>query len=119
MFKSVLQEVVENTEGGVSSILMGFDGITVESYSKREGDFNAEDVGMEYSVILGNVKQAAESLNIGTAREVAIQAERMTAIIRLLNDEYFVALLVMPGGNYGKGRYMLRVNEDKLIQNLG
>jgi predicted regulator of Ras-like GTPase activity (Roadblock/LC7/MglB family) len=118
MFKSVLQDVVEKTEGGISSILMGFDGITVESYSKQDGEFNAEDIGMEYSVILGHVKQAAESLNIGTAREVAIQAERMTALIRILNDEYFIALLVNPGGNYGKGRFMLRVNEEKLIESL-
>ncbi|MBN1654240.1 MAG: hypothetical protein JXA30_10750 [Deltaproteobacteria bacterium] len=118
MFKNVLQEVVENTEGGVSSILMGFDGITVESYSKQEGEFNAEDIGMEYSVILGNVKQATESLNIGETREMAIQAERMTAVIRLLNDEYFVALLIRPGGNFGKARFLLRMNAQQLIEGL-
>ena len=34
MFKEVLREVVERTEGGIASLLMGYDGIPVENYVK-------------------------------------------------------------------------------------
>jgi predicted regulator of Ras-like GTPase activity (Roadblock/LC7/MglB family) len=118
MFKNVLKEVVDNTEGAVSSILMGFDGIAVENYSKQDSEFNAEDIAMEYGVILGQIKQAAESLKVGVTREVAIQAERMTAVIRLLNEEYFVAVMVLPGGNQGKARFLMRTRANKLLENL-
>ncbi len=118
MFKSVLQEIVDNTEGGVASVLMGFDGIAVETYSKQESLFNAEDIGMEYSVILGQVKQAAEMLEIGSAHEVAIQAERMTTVIRLISDEYFVAVVVEPTGNSGKARFLMRTRAEQLLENL-
>ena len=47
-------------------------------------------------------------LDAGSAREVAVQAENMTTVIRLLNDEYFVAMALSPTGNVGKARYLLR-----------
>ena len=34
MFQAVLKEVVEGTEGGLATLLMDFEGIAVESYSK-------------------------------------------------------------------------------------
>lgn len=117
MFKNVLREVVENTEGAVASVLMGFDGITVDTYHLGD-DTNIETVGMEFSVVLTQIKQAAEMLNIGEARELSVQAENMTTVIRLLNEEYFVAVSLQPGGNYGKARFQLRMKSPTLLQDL-
>ena len=118
MFKSVLKEIVENTDGGVASVLMGFDGITVDSYKKQDSLFSAEDIGMEYSVVLGQIKQATQMLEIGSARELAIYAEHMITVIRILSDEYFVAVVVAAKGNAGKARYLLRTRAEKLMENL-
>jgi predicted regulator of Ras-like GTPase activity (Roadblock/LC7/MglB family) len=120
MFQEVLKDVVDRTEGGIAGLVMGFDGITVDSYV-REGSgvaLEVENVGMEYSVILKEIRRAAEMLDAGKAREVAIQAERLTTVIRLINDEYFVALALRPDGNYGKARFLLRTNVGKLAQDL-
>ncbi|MDD9942032.1 MAG: hypothetical protein OXU20_13390 [Myxococcales bacterium] len=117
MFKSLLQEVVENTDGAVGGVLMGFDGITVETYSSDDA-VNVETIGMEYSVVLTQVRQAAEMLEIGSAREVSVQAENLTTVIRLINDEYFVALSLRPTGNQGKARYQLRVRANDLLEAL-
>jgi predicted regulator of Ras-like GTPase activity (Roadblock/LC7/MglB family) len=118
MFKAILQEVVENTDGAVASILMGFDGITVDSYSKPQNRVDMETVGSEYSQVLGQIRQAAAMLDMGTAREVAVQAEHMITLMRLLNDEYFVALAIEPTGNIGKGRFLLRMQASKLLESL-
>jgi predicted regulator of Ras-like GTPase activity (Roadblock/LC7/MglB family) len=118
MFKDLLQQVVENTNGAVAGLLMGFDGITVDSYVASDIGLNVETIGMEYSVVLNQIKQAAEMLDIGAAREVAVQAENMTTVIRLLNDEYFVALAMQPNGNVGKARYLLRTNAEKILETL-
>ena len=117
MFKEVLQEVVDRTEGGVAGLLMGFDGIPVEHYVRDDG-VDVETVGMEYSVILKDIRRAAEMLDSGNAREVSIQAEKMTTVIRLLNDEYFVAVALRPDGNYGKARFLLRTQGSKLLTEL-
>ena len=118
MFKEILKDVVDNTEGGVASLLMGFDGIPVDQYVREGEGFDVESVGMEYSVILKNIRNAAEMLEAGDAREVSVQAERVTTVIRLLNDEYFVAIALRPSGNLGKARFLLRTRGTKLLSDL-
>src|SRR3954471_11695254 len=101
MFKDALRQIVEQTEGAIAGLLMGFDGIAVESYTKDEAGREAKDIneiGMEFSVILSSIKRAAESLEAGHAREVAIQSEHLTTLIRVVNDDYFVALTMRPDG---------------------
>jgi predicted regulator of Ras-like GTPase activity (Roadblock/LC7/MglB family) len=122
MFQATLREVVEGTDGAIAGLLMGFDGITVDSYTRDEGSLGAdglEALGSEYSQILGQIKQAVVALELGEAREVAVSAENMTTVIRLLNESYFIALALSPSGNLGKGRYLLRVNAHKLVESLG
>ena len=118
MFREVLQEVVEKTDGGIAAILMGYDGIPVEQYVEGDAVLDVETIGMEYSVILKMIKNAAEMLDIGAAQEVAIRAERMTTLIRLVTDEYFLAVAVRPSGNFGKARYLMRVRASELASGL-
>lgn len=120
MFQEILKDVVDRTEGGIAGVVMGFDGITVDSYVNEAAGhiLEVETVGMEYSVILKEIRKAAEMLDAGQAKEVAIQAERLTTVIRLINDEYFVALAMKPEGNYGKARFLLRTSASKLAQDL-
>lgn len=118
MFKEILKDVVDNTEGGVASLLMGFDGIPVDQYVREGEGFDVETVGMEYSVILKNIRNAAQMLEAGDAQEVSVQAERVTTVIRLLNDEYFLAIALRPSGNLGKARFLLRTRGTKLLSDL-
>ncbi len=118
MFKQVLREVVERTEGGIAGLVMGYDGIPVENYVKGDSGFDIETIGMELSFILTQIGKASQMLDSGTTREVAIQAERMTTVIRYLNDQYFVALALAPNGNFGKGRFLLRTLTPKLLDDL-
>ena len=67
-------------------------------------------------------KRSAEAgralLDAGETKEVSVQTERLTTVVRMLTDEYFVALAVEPGGNVGKARYLLRTSAPTLIENL-
>ncbi len=96
MFQTVLKEVVEGTEGGLATLLMDFEGIAVDSYSKPDAPFDITTIGAE----------------------VAIQAEKVTTLIRVVNASYFVALSLSPDGNIGKARYMLRTRVPKLREEL-
>ena len=118
MFKSILREVVENTDGALASILMGFDGITVDSYTGDHSNIDMETIGSEYSQVLMQIRQAAQMLDMGTANEVAVQAENLITVMRLINEEYFVALAIEPSGNLGKARFLLRMQAGKLLENL-
>jgi predicted regulator of Ras-like GTPase activity (Roadblock/LC7/MglB family) len=118
MFQEVLRDMVERTDGAIASLLMGFDGIPVDSYNNAADSLNVESVGSEYGAVLGQIKHAASMLELGTAQEVSVQAANMTTVIRLLNDEYFVAMALRPAGNIGKARYLLRLRAEELRQAL-
>jgi predicted regulator of Ras-like GTPase activity (Roadblock/LC7/MglB family) len=118
MFKEALREVVDGTDGGVAGLLMGYDGIPVDSFTREDAELDVQTVGMELSGALKEIRRAAEQLDAGGAREVAIQAEKLLTIVRMLNNEYFVALAMKPDGNYGKGRFLLRLAAPKLLAAL-
>ncbi len=122
MFQAHLRRLVDSTEGGIAGLLMGFDGIAVDSYTKPEttelGISDMNTVGMEFSFVLGQVRKAAESLEIGVINEVTIRAEKLTLIMRVLSPEYFLALAMVADGNFGKGRFLLRVVAPKVQAEL-
>jgi predicted regulator of Ras-like GTPase activity (Roadblock/LC7/MglB family) len=118
MFKEILQDLVERTEGGVAGLLMAADGIAIDQYAKGDEPFDIESIGMEYSVVLKGLQRAGQMLDAGATNEVSVQTERLTTVLRLLSDDYFVAIAIEPGGNIGKARYLLRTSAPKLIENL-
>ena len=118
MFQEQLKRLVDSTEGGVAGLLMGFDGIAVDSYSAPASNVDITTVGMEFSFILTQVRKAAEILEVGGVQEIAIRAEKLTILIRVVSNEYFVALAITPEGNFGKGRYLMRVVAPKLLTEL-
>jgi predicted regulator of Ras-like GTPase activity (Roadblock/LC7/MglB family) len=118
MFQENLKRLVDETDGGVAGLLMGFDGIAVDSYTAPEGGVDITTVGMEFSFILTQVRKAAEILEVGGVQEIAIRADNLTMLIRVVSVEYFVALALRQNGNFGKGRYLLRMIAPKLQAEL-
>ncbi len=118
MFKEQLRAIVDGSDGGIASLLMDSSGIALESYSKDDAPFDITVVGVEFSVVVNSIKRATEMLEAGAAREVAVNAEKMTTIIRMLNDAYFLALTIRPDGNLGKARFMMRTAAPKLLAEL-
>lgn len=118
MFKEALKKLVDNVEGGIAGLVMGFDGIAVDSYTRDGGKMDITTVGMEFSFILGQLRKAAESLEVGGVQEITIKAEQLTLVMRCLNSEYFLGLALAPEGNFGKGRFLMRVVAPRLQAEL-
>ena len=122
MFRDSLQKMVERVDGGVAGILMGFDGLSVEAYSRpqapAEASTDIQTVGMELAHVIGQVRRAAELLEVGELGEVTMRAEKLVVIVRALTEEYFLAFAVSPSGNFGKARYVLRVLAPKIRAEL-
>jgi predicted regulator of Ras-like GTPase activity (Roadblock/LC7/MglB family) len=121
MFKDILKDAVHRTEGGMAALVMGFDGIAVDSYVREDSTLGVEveTVGMEYSVILKEIRKAAQLLDTGAAREVSIQAEKLITVIHMISDEYFVAMALAPDGNHGKARWLLKNGASRFASELG
>jgi predicted regulator of Ras-like GTPase activity (Roadblock/LC7/MglB family) len=118
MFKEVLREIVDRTEGAIAGLLMDSSGIAVDSYAKDGAPFDISAIGVEFGILLGSIKKAAENVEAGATNEVAISTDKMITIIRVLTGDYYLALAIAPEGNFGKGRYLMRTAAPKLQAEL-
>jgi predicted regulator of Ras-like GTPase activity (Roadblock/LC7/MglB family) len=118
MFKEALRSVVEGTAGGYAGLLMDFEGIPVETYVAEDSPYDIEVVGAEVSVLVKQIQRATEMLDAGDTREVSFKSDKMVTLIRVIDENYFVAMTLSPEANYGKGRYLLRVLAPKLRAEL-
>jgi predicted regulator of Ras-like GTPase activity (Roadblock/LC7/MglB family) len=118
-FLAHLQGVVSQVDGALACSVMGFDGIAVETYQDQAAaDLDLGTTWVEYAAVLAQLKNAAALLKTGGVSEVSVNTERLITVMRLVSPEYFVVLALRPEGNYGKGRYALRIAAPKIRDEL-
>lgn len=113
MFIEILKEAVENVDGAVGALIVGSDGITVEDYL-LDSPVDSQSLGAEYSTLLKDMEQASRSLGLGVANEITVVSEGCIVTMRRINPEYFIAMIMRPDANLGKGRFILRRSIPKL-----
>ena len=112
-FASILRTIVNECGGGVGAVLMGSDGIPIEQVvtdQVPEGPLQ-EDIGtagVEFSRILDEIRKASDALGGGAVEETVVVLSRMSLVFRPVDEETFLALVMLPDGNLGKARYLIR-----------
>ena len=118
MFKAVLEKIVNDCDGGIGAVLMGYDGIAIDQAGADESSLDLNLVGIEYSSVTKEVRNAADVLKIGELQEISVKTNNYYLIIHSLTDEYFVALIIERRGNFGQGRYLLMRESSALREML-
>jgi len=118
VFVETLKKVVDGVDGGMAAVVMGLDGIPIETYVKTADRIDVNTVGMEFSFILGQVRKAGDSLQVGGLEELSVKAQRLLLVCRMLSPQYFVAIAMAPEGNFGKCRYLVRMAGPVLSSHL-
>ena len=118
MFAETLRKVVDNVDGGIAAVIMGLDGIPVDSYVRQSDRLDVNTVAMEFSFILTQIKKAGESLQVGGLEELVVRAQRLVLICRMISPQYFVGIAVAPEGNFGKARFLARMATPALVAQL-
>ena len=73
MFKRVLQEIMDRTEGCLGVLIMGLDGIAVEKVWQGEATGKNLDVAVaEYTSLIRNAKQKNSDTGLGELRELTV-----------------------------------------------
>jgi len=66
------QNICGKVDGSFAASVMGFDGIPIETHEARPPDgIEVQSLLVEYSGIVSQVRQAAETLQMGKASEVS------------------------------------------------
>lgn len=114
-FASILKEIVDGCGGGIGAALVGQDGIAIEQVlaSEPAASVPADDVGAagaEFGRILDEVRKASDALGGGALAECVVSLARMTLVLRVVDADTFAVLVLAPGANLGKARYLMRRN---------
>jgi predicted regulator of Ras-like GTPase activity (Roadblock/LC7/MglB family) len=127
-FTSTLRTIVDECGGGIGAALMGSDGIPIEQVEARElpgssGDAAAvgEEIaalGVEFGRILDEARKAADSLGGGPVEEACLRMARFWVLLRTLDAETFLVLVLAPEGNLGKARFLMRRHLAELREHL-
>ncbi|MCA9684875.1 MAG: roadblock/LC7 domain-containing protein [Myxococcales bacterium] len=116
----ILRNIVEQTPNAKAAILMGFDGISVEQWVRPEhqDDTDIESMAMEFSFRFLELRDAANSLEMGQISDITLKAEYGTVIVRVISPEFFVAVVLSSAAHMGKGRWLLRNQAKALAADL-
>jgi predicted regulator of Ras-like GTPase activity (Roadblock/LC7/MglB family) len=108
MFKEVLQSAIDKTECAVGAFVIGTDGIIVEKILQtNQPNTNLNIALAEYTSFLQNVRRTNEDLKIGKPKEITLTCESFVFLMRTFSENYLVAMVLLPNGNFGRGRYEL------------
>jgi predicted regulator of Ras-like GTPase activity (Roadblock/LC7/MglB family) len=121
-FREHIRNLVERLDGGVAAVLMGFDGISIDSYAKSQASLRTlpdiQTLAMEFAHLISQTRRTLQSLDAGALEEFTLRAEALTLVVRVLTPEYFLACAILPGANLGKTRYLMRLSAPALTADL-
>ena len=118
IFEEVVVKVVEEVHGAIAAVIMGRDGISLSQHQAEGVAIDLESLGVEYSNLLSEIARASQAIGSGEVHEVCLVTDQYLILIRSISQEYFMALIMNPDGNLGKGRFMLRINAPKVAAEL-
>lgn len=119
MFKPILQTILHESSGALGVFLLGDDGIIIDQV--RANLTSADEqlaLVVELAAGIKGIRQTAEVLEAGGLNEVVIRYEKLTLLVHVLSEEYFVVLLLPPRMLSGKGSYLLKREAPRLRAGL-
>lgn len=117
-YKESLKAITEGVDGGLAAIIMGYDGIPIDEYLVASSHFDLQLLAVEYSNLLRDIRRTVDLLENGAMEEVSIATDRLRVLVKVINEEFFLVLVITAAGNFGKGRYLLSREALKLKNEL-
>lgn len=97
------------TEGCLGVLIMGTDGLLVEKVWQADfAQANFDIAIAEYTSLLTRARRINGDLQLGELRELTVSSDHRVFILRLVSEDYFLAMVLDAEGNFGRGRYELR-----------
>ena len=117
-FSEEIAKIIDGTPGGLGGILLGSDGIAVDSYQIEGSDLILDEVGAELSALQQQARVMNSSSGLGNLQHFWIVTDQFKLLSYPVTDEYFVALIFTPSAYVGQGLLNMRMTEDGLRTEL-
>ncbi len=116
--RSSLNTILNSVDGTLAAVVMAYDGIPIDEISVEQSEFDMQLLSVEYASVLKEIKRAVEVIKAGDLEEVSIATTQTRVVVRVLNNDLFAALIMKHDGNFGKGRYLLKLKSYEIAREL-
>jgi predicted regulator of Ras-like GTPase activity (Roadblock/LC7/MglB family) len=107
MFLEQLSRISDQIGGVLALSLVAKDGIPVESVSS-DPDLDLEVLAAELVAQARSISDNHRDLDVGEVQQLSVMTQRLTLIVSAVTHDYYLLLVLGPGGNYGRARFELR-----------
>lgn len=116
-FKESLKKLSEKIDDLMGVAIAASDGIIVEEY-RADPALDLTSIVAEFGALWRTVDKTSQSVELGSSQEITIVTERAVVLVKKINPEYFLLLAVASEKNFGKGRFLLRMEAATLVEEL-
>jgi predicted regulator of Ras-like GTPase activity (Roadblock/LC7/MglB family) len=113
-FKTVLREVIGTVPGSLVAMVVGRDGVIVESYQNSNIGLDPEAMGAEYANVVSEVNKQISILKLDDLKDVTVCSDRFRLVAHLISNEYYFVVFLSSRANEGLARYKTRIFSLKL-----
>lgn len=116
--RETLKTIISSVDGALAAVIMAYDGIPIDEVVVEQAEFDLQLLSVEYASVLKEIKRAVDVIKAGALEEVSIATTQTRVVVRVLNEDLFAALIMKRDGNFGKGRYLLKLKSYELALEL-
>jgi predicted regulator of Ras-like GTPase activity (Roadblock/LC7/MglB family) len=107
MFAERLNEICSRIDGAVALSLVGRDGMPIESVNTDPG-VDLEVLAAELVAQVRAISDQQRELAVGSVTHFAVTTEKLTLMVSVVADGFYLLLVLASGGSYGRARFELR-----------
>jgi predicted regulator of Ras-like GTPase activity (Roadblock/LC7/MglB family) len=107
MFLDQLSRISNQIDGALALSLVARDGIPVESVSS-DPELDLEVLAAELVNQVRSITENHRELDVGEVQQFSVTTDRLTLMVSAVAADYYLLLVLGPGGNYGRARFELR-----------
>jgi predicted regulator of Ras-like GTPase activity (Roadblock/LC7/MglB family) len=111
-FAGTLRTLVSDAGGVIAALLVGRDGVPIEQVEAArlpaEESERIANAAAELGRIFEEIRKAADSFGGGEPQETVVRLDRFWLLLRPVDDETHLLLVMAPEGNVGKARFLMR-----------
>src|SRR5436189_5722166 len=109
-FANTLETIANRIEGCAAVVILGIDGIPIERHVQKsnQSSLDVDLIATEFTTLMRRSMSTAADTDLGDLREMVLVTDLMTFLLRPITPDYFLLLVLNPGGHVGRARFELR-----------
>jgi predicted regulator of Ras-like GTPase activity (Roadblock/LC7/MglB family) len=98
----MLQRLVERTPGATGAIFADWDGEPVDQFAPDIPMIDIQLLGAHFGVVLTGMQERLAKVQLGDIRELVIEGDRSTIMVKRVTAQYYVVLQLKRDGHLGR-----------------